>query len=216
MKHILIQAVFFFYCFIAAGALGFAQEKPVAVAVEERGNHLVFEVTNTTTITREITLTLTKREGLRGNARPVTKVVGAGQTVPFYNMTFKGPYRWSYKSNHKPKPTVAEQEALDEAKLAYMIDSLNDIDITKGILVFDKTGCPRCHMTTSYLMDNNIDFKLLNVTENTEYQKLMWALLRKNNVSPDTKEILMPVIMINGKLTHTHEDLRTFLKTIPY
>jgi len=87
----------------------------------------------------------------------------------------------------------------------------SNIDCSKGIIVFTKTGCPRCNKTLNYLVDNNIQFKYMDVVKNQEFNDLMWEKLHDNNVS---NEIVMPVIIINGKLSHSHKDLDLFLKKI--
>ena len=79
-------------------------------------------------------------------------------------------------------------------------------DINKGIVVFSKDGCPRCHFTTSYLLDNNIDFKFINTSDSQDQNRLMWDLLRKDN--PQLSSITMPVILVDGKISYNIQDLK--------
>lgn len=189
-----------------------SQEKPITVTAKEQDQLLIFNATNHTELTQEVTLTLTKRKGLKGYTRPLTQLIRPGETLKFYELAVVGAYSWASSYSYKPKATAQEQKAFDEERKSHLLNNLEDVDINKGIIVFDKTGCPRCHRTTSYFMDNNIDFKLLNVTENKEYHELMWSLLSENKVTKG--EITMPVIMVDGKLSHSHEDLVRFLKLI--
>lgn len=59
--------------------------------------------------------------------------------------------------------------------------------------------------------DNNIKYTDMETTKNKEFNNLMWQKLRENKVS---NTILMPVIIINGKITHSHKDLNSFLEKI--
>jgi len=202
-----------FFLLISISFIGNTQTKPITVTSEKQDKLLVIQATNNTALTQEVTITLTKRKGLRGYTRPLTQLVRPGETLTFYELTILEAYSWASKYSSKPKATAQEQKAFDKERKAYLLNSLEGVDITQGIVVFDKTGCPRCHRTTSYFMDNNVDFKLLNVTENKEYHELMWTLLRENKAVKG--EITMPVIMVDGKLSHSHEDLIGFLKLLP-
>lgn len=190
--------------------IGYSQKQKVEVLIKKNKDNYVFSAVNHSTVQQEITLTLTV-ENLRGYKKPITKLIPTKSTVKLATLTFikgKG-NKYTSKYSYKPKPTK-EEIAFQEKRLKKK--SLEDIgDITKGIVVFSKDGCSRCHYTTSYLLDNNIDFKLLNTSENKDYNHLMWTLIKENNPLAGVKNVTMPVILINGKLSHSMKDLKSFV-----
>lgn len=48
--------------------------------------------------------------------------------------------------------------------------------------------------------------------DNTEDREKVWVLLKREKKLP--KNITFPIVVINGKLTHIHDDFTQFLKTI--
>ena len=141
-------------------------------------------------------------------------MIPAKSTTEIATLTFiKGKSnKYSSKYSYRPKPT---QEELDFQKKRLEEKAIESIgDISKGIVVFSKDGCTRCHFTTSYLLDNNVDFKLLNTTENKEYNKLMWALLKRKLPESTLKSVVMPVILIDGELSYNMKDIKTFVTNL--
>ncbi|MFI0427027.1 MAG: glutaredoxin domain-containing protein [Flavobacterium sp.] len=84
-------------------------------------------------------------------------------------------------------------------------------DLKKGIFIMTKKGCPRCKETLLYLNNNKIAFKELKY-DNTADRAKVWTLLKQEKNLP--KNITFPIVVINGKLTHSHDNLTQFLKTI--
>lgn len=156
----------------------FAQEHEVELLTQKNKYSFVFSAKNHSNVQQEITLTLTT-QNLNGYKKPITKLVPAKSTINVVTLNFiKGKAnKYSSKYTYRPKPNQEElalqKKRLDEKRM----ESVGDL--TKGIVVFSKDGCSRCHYTTSYMLDNNIDFKLLNTTENKDYNKIMWDLLKK-------------------------------------
>lgn len=88
-------------------------------------------------------------------------------------------------------------------------------DYTKlndGVIIFDKNECSRCEQTILYCVENNIDFKLLNISENEKNEILMWQVLEAVGYKGET--VQTPLILVNGEVTYNHEDLDGFLKTL--
>ena len=89
-------------------------------------------------------------------------------------------------------------------------------DYTKlgeGIVIFDKNECSRCERTIAYCIENNLDFKLLNISGSEDNAILMWQLLEQMGYEEET--VQTPVIIVNGKVTYNHEDLDLFLEALP-
>lgn len=84
-------------------------------------------------------------------------------------------------------------------------------DIKKGVYIMTKKQCPRCKETLLFLNKNKIAFKELKF-DITEDRAKVWTLLKQEKNLP--KNITFPIIIINGKLTHSHENLTEFLKTV--
>jgi len=205
-----MKKIHLFISFLLIISIGYSQKNQVEVLTKKNKDNYVLSATNHSNVQQEITLTLTV-ENLRGYKKPVTKLIPAKSTIEIITLTFikgKG-NKYSSKYTYKPKPTK-EELAFQEKRLKEK--SMEDIgDITKGIVVFSKDGCSRCHYTTSYLLDNDIDFKLLNTSENKDYNHLMWTLLKEDNPVSSIKTVTMPVILINGKLSHSMKDLKSFV-----
>jgi len=205
-----MKKIHLFISFLLIISIGYSQKNQVEVLTKKNKDNYVLSATNHSNVQQEITLTLTV-ENLRGYKKPVTKLIPAKSTIEIITLTFikgKG-NKYSSKYTYKPKPTK-EELAFQGKRLKEK--SMEDIgDITKGIVVFSKDGCSRCHYTTSYLLDNDIDFKLLNTSENKDYNHLMWTLLKEDNPVSSIKTVTMPVILINGKLSHSMKDLKSFV-----
>ncbi len=199
--------VLFFLCISASIC---AQSKAITFKVSEENNKLVFICTNSSKVNYDVTLTLTKKKGLGEYTKPITRKVTPETNLIFATFPIKGSYSYSYSTSYKKSPKTKKeiQDIVQKKKETQLIDLSK---INTGIVVFDKTDCPRCNRATSYLLDNNITFKLLNITDNKENHRLMWSLLKAEGV---TKEILTPVFLVDGKLSYSHEDLNGFLKSL--
>lgn len=187
------------------------QEKPIKITVVKTTNTHLFNVLNTTEMPQEVTLELTKLEGLRVSGKQkVSKIVPPGGELTFFRarvMEQKTSSSWSY-SYKLPEQFLAQQARKNEQRLrALLVDS--DAELNNGIVVFNKEGCPRCAYSTNYLLEQNIPFRMLNTVENPDNNKLMWDYLKANGVAKGT--VTMPVILVDGKLTHSHKDLLAFL-----
>ncbi|MEP0263221.1 conjugal transfer protein TraF [Dokdonia sp.] len=203
-----MKAVLFFFLFISVSV--FSQSKPITFKASEENNKLVFICTNNSKTSYDVTLTLTKKKGLAGYTRPITKKVAPETNLVFASLSIKGSYSYSYSTSYKKsKKTKKELQDIAQKKKEAVLKDLAKINT--GIVVFDKSDCPRCQRSTAYLLDNNIKFKLLDVSSNNENNRLMWSLLRAEGV---TKEILTPVFLVDGKLSYSHEDLNGFLKSL--
>ncbi len=198
------------FLFLCISSSIYAQSKPITFKVSEADSKLVFICTNNSTTSYDVTLTLTKKKGLSGYTKPITKKVTPETNLVFASLPIKGSYSYSYKTSYKTsKKTKKELQDIAHTKKEALLKDLSKINT--GIVVFDKSDCPRCQRSTAYLVENNIKFKLLNITDNKENKELMWSLLRAEGV---TKNIVTPVFLVDGKLSHSHEDLNTFLESL--
>ncbi len=158
----------------------FAQEKPVKVNVQQGDRTFIFSVKNNSDMPQEVTLKLTKSEGLKVlGKQPIIKIVPPGGEITFFRakrLETKTNYSTSY--NWKiPEKFLESQNKKNKVKLKSMM--LEDgAAINEGIVVFNKEDCPRCMYSTNYLLENDIPFKMLNTVESPENSKLMWNFLR--------------------------------------
>ena len=79
-------------------------------------------------------------------------------------------------------------------------------------MIFEKTDCGRCQTTMTYLNAKNKPYAKLNITDNPMYNQLMWELLELNGYLGDT--VKTPVILVNGAISFSHEDLEGFLEQL--
>lgn len=84
-------------------------------------------------------------------------------------------------------------------------------NLNKGVFVMTKKACPRCEETLLYLKKNKIAFTELKY-ESAEDRAKIWNLIKDDKSLP--KNITFPIVVLNGKASHSHEDLTKFLKTI--
>jgi len=189
-----------------------AQENPIKIIERSEGNMVIFEVKNSDVLEREVTFWFNEIKGFRAPRKPLKVVVASGKTERILEIRPKGGYSYNYGFTDKlSKATLSQNKEENTQKILSQAEQF--IKSNKEIIVFSKDGCPRCHLTTSYLLDNEIDFQFINITEDKEKARLMRNLLEVNGV-PRGKEILMPVVLVNGKLTHTHKDIKKFVSTL--
>lgn len=204
---------------------GMAQDKAVIFSTEKEGKYLLFKANNTSDVPQQVTIELTKAEGLRDNKRPYKKLVAPNSEVVIKKVLITGKtYSYSYNHNYaisesykKAKLLEAEKKKVAKIAEAEMVEKEayqkleEKYDINSGIVVFNKDSCPRCHRTTNYLIENDIDFKMINIENNKENNQFMWKVLEKNGI---TGRVVTPIIVVDGVVSHSHEDLMEFLKTL--
>lgn len=191
--------------FLLISSIAFSQEKAVKVTYSQDKEGFTFSAKNNRNVQYELILTITPTY-LSGYKEPIKKLVPANTTVQLTKLSFIKKRKGSFKYSYSFRPKMTEMEIVErEKKLAEK--SASEInDINKGIIVFSKEGCPRCHFTTTYLLENNIDFIYINTTGNVNPNKLMWKLLKKNN--PQLNSVTFPVILVDGKISYNIKNLK--------
>lgn len=191
--------------FLLISSIAFSQEKAVEVIYAQDEEGFTFSAKNNRNVQYELTLTITPTN-LSGYKDPIKKLVPANSTVTLTELYFvknkKGSFEYSY--SFEPRMTeneIAQREKRLAEKSASQISGIN-----QGIVVFSKDGCPRCHFTTTYLLDNNIDFRYINTSEDVDQNRLMWELLKKDN--PQLRSVTLPVILVDGEISYNIQDLK--------
>jgi glutaredoxin len=121
------------------------------------------------------------------------------------NILFLIIHLFCFASFSQQNPTTKKKEITAPA-IKIPLANLN-----KGVFVMTKKACPRCEETVSYLKKNKITFNELKY-DSAEDRAKIWNLIKEDKSLP--KNITFPIIVINGKVSHSHEDLTKFLKTI--
>lgn len=207
MKNTFIIIGFIFFSLILN-----AQEHAVNLSTVQEENAFVVNATNNSNIRQEVTITLTVKN-LKGYSGPITKLVNAKETIEVVRLRFIPNKQAQLASNYtyKPKPTEAEIDLQDKKLKEKTVTGVDDMN--NGIVLFYKDGCPRCAYVTTYMLDNNIDFKLLDTSSDKESNRLMWKLLKEEN--SNLKNIKMPVVLVNGKVNYNMKDLKDFAQGLP-
>lgn len=197
-------AVLFLLCFKS-----FAQEKEIDVVANLVDGNYVISAKNNSDERKEIKIFVTSTEFKVGP--PVVKLVNKGETADFITVKpVKGKMpKFSYGSSFVSKPTD-EELAVKNDKLKSHIGLATD-DLSKGVVIFTKDGCPRCERTLNHLLKKDSNFKFYNTSESPEMNQLMWKTIKEKKAS---EKITMPVVLVNGKLSHSHADLEAFLNSI--
>jgi glutaredoxin len=206
MKNI----AFTFLIFLTLAQYTFGQNKEIEIVQKNINGEIVLSVKNNSSERKEVTLNV-NGNGYEKVNMPITKMVNKNETTEFVTLKPSSKKGINFSSNYTYVSKPTEQETKINSKKSETLNSFSKIDLSKGVVVFTKTGCSRCNKTVNYLIENNIKYTGLNITENQDINNLMWQKLSENKVS---NEITMPVIIVNGKLTHSHKDLDTFLKKI--
>ncbi len=201
------KSIFLLVSIFLYGLLGFGQQQDVELTSVQEGNKIKVTATNHSKIQQEITVSATI-ENLKGYDGPITKLLPANKSaeitvlemVPNKQVAFSASYTFI------PKPTDAEIALQDQLLKEKTIKSLEDMK--EGIVLFYKDGCPRCNYVTTYMLNNDIGFKLIDTTSDEKSQVLMWDLLKLEK--PELKNVTMPVVLVNGKIAYDIENLKRF------
>ena len=180
-----------------------AQEVAVIILEENTKEHYIFKAENTLSDPVEITFELKEVEGLEYDGVPIVKLVPPKTVVEVTKLKKIGK-RIGFLINYHQVLMPSEPEKTYDAK--------DYEQYVKGIVVFSKDGCARCSYTTNYLIENEVDFTLLNISQNQGHKDYMWDKLRAQGKS--VKGIRTPIIMVDGEMSHSHEDLRRFVKKL--
>lgn len=203
------KSIFLVVSIFLFSLLGFSQQQDVELLSAQEGNTIKVTATNNSKIQQEITVTATI-QNLMGYDGPITKLLPAHKTteitvlemVPNKQVGFSATYKY------KPLPTEAEIALQDQLLKEKTVKSLEDMK--DGIVLFYKDGCPRCNYVTTYMLNNDIGFKLIDTTSDEKSKILMWDLLRLEK--PELKNVTMPVVLVNGQISYDIENLKGFSK----
>lgn len=191
--------------FLLISSIAFSQEKAVEVIYAQDEEGFTFSAKNNRNVQYELTLTITPTN-LSGYKDPIKKLVPANSTVALTELYFVKNKKGSFEYSYSFEPRMTENEIAQREKRLAEKSASQISDINQGIVVFSKDGCPRCHFTTTYLLDNNIDFRYINTTEDVDQNRLMWELLKKDN--PQLRSVTLPVILVDGEISYNIQDLK--------
>ncbi len=79
----------------------------------------------------------------------------------------------------------------------------------KGIVVYSKEGCGRCHFVTDYLKKNNIPFEDLNITKDKAADRQMSTVLFASGFKGGS--FTTPLITVDDQAHYNIKDLKGFL-----
>ena len=205
-----MKTTYLFLLLLITTLLCFPQQKKIQFNVEKGSNELSFFGANNTNDDLEITLTIKDIKGLTGYEKPITKLVKAKGKELFTRLSFKyNVFKYKIAYSYK-KPLTETQKAIAAYKKDdYILKDLSKLN--EGIVIFDDEGCGRCRLVTNYLVANKIDFKIIDLSAGEANQKLMWKTIKEKGASLKVKA---PVIIVNGNLSHSHQDLKKFLESL--
>ena len=187
---------------------GIAQKKNIEFKTEKGKNVLSIYGYNNTKEPLDITLTIKDIKMLKGYSKPITKRVPANQKVKFIDLTFEyDVFQYKLSYTYKKVPTEQDKKMAAYKKKDHYLQDVSHIN--EGIVVFDDEGCGRCRTVTNFLVANDIDFKIVDLSQGAENTKLMWKMVKEKGASMKVKA---PVIMVDGQLSHSHKDLNAFLR----
>lgn len=194
-----------FFLSVLINSIAFSQGNAVEVTYSADEEGFTFSAKNNRNVQYELTLTITPTN-LSGYKDPIKKLVPANSTVELTKLYFIKNKKGGFKYNYSFEPSMTENEIAERGKRLGENAASQISDINKGIVVFSQDGCPRCHFTTSYLLENNIDFRYINTSDNDDQNKLMWKLLKKDN--SQLTSVTLPVILVDGKISYNIQDLK--------
>jgi len=83
---------------------------------------------------------------------------------------------------------------------------------SEAIIVYTMKGCSRCEFTINYLKEHNIKYTEFP-TEIESNNSAMWSAIEKSG-KPGVDKITMPVIINNGEVYFSIENLDDFVKKL--
>jgi glutaredoxin len=188
----------------------FSQKKNIEFQIKKGKNRITFKGINKSDFDQEVVLYFNSIQGLFGYSKPIKKIIPAKSKLEFVELRFNGKYSYNYSYRVKSKPTV--QQKLDWEKKIASHDFKEGSNFKKGIIIFSKDGCSRCKMSIEYLIKNEVDFQIMNISDKEQYRSLMWKVIKDNGENLD--KVPTPVILVNGKPHHSFKDLNKFLKKL--
>ncbi len=193
---------------ICLSSIAFAQKKAIEFKVDKQPNKLIVTGFNNTAEPLEIILTIKEIKMLKGYTKPISKVVPANSKVMFIELSYEYDfYTYKLSYTYKKLETVAQKKMKAFNKETHYLKDLTKVN--EGIVLFDDTGCGNCRLVKNYLVANDIDFKIIDLSQGKENTKFMWKTVKEKGASMKVK---LPVIVVDGKLSHSHKDLKTFLE----
>ena len=185
-----------------------AQQKMIDFKVDKQPNKLVVTGFNNSGEPLEIILTIKDIKMLKGYTKPISKVVPANSKLVFIELSYEYDfYNYKLSYTYKKLETEAQKKMKAFNKEEHYLKDLSKIN--EGIVVFDDTGCGNCRLVKNYLVANDIDFKIIDLSKGKDNTKLMWKTVKEKGASMKVK---LPVIVVDGKLSHSHKDLKSFLE----
>lgn len=211
-----------------ASSLSIAQQKDIEVIQKKLNNDVVISIKNNTSSRQKISF-FVNGSGFNKINSPIIKLVNKGETVEFATIKPKPNQSYTFNTNYTYEPEPKQEDmSLSNKQLEGKLLNEKDVlpklneqlegkllsekdDFSKGLYIFTIVDCPRSQRTLSYVLANNVEFKYAPTDKKPELNSLMWKKLNSKGVK---KDITMPVVIHNGKITHSHKDLNTFLKTL--
>ena len=196
MKHIILG-----FCLLVT-TLGFSQSSEISIDAVVDNDTLVFFGSNNSSVIQDITLEITEAKGLEGFMLPLTMRVKPNSIQVFHKLAVKGEYTYDFVYiNQYPMEQLIQTDF-----------TVNEVKVNDGIVIFDKTNCGRCQKVKAYLDAEKIPYQRLNITDVPMNKKLMWDMLKLNGFQG--REIKTPVMLVNGEISHSHQDLMDFLQNL--
>lgn len=190
----------------------FAQSNTeIEVFQKKDGESISISIKNNSDEQKEINLNIDGKGTCKITKSPITKLIKSGEEVAFITLTPLKGKKLDYSINYsiKAKPTTEELNYFQKKVESKTITQTPDF--STELIIFGKDGCPRCAKTLKYLIKNNIDFKYINTNKSEDLNALMWKMLKDAGAKDN---VTMPIIVKNGKLTHSHKNLDEFLTSI--
>lgn len=191
--------------------ISYSQEKEIEVISSKDDKGFILSAKNNTNVQYEVLLTVFPKN-LKGYSKPIKKLVPANSSIQMTKLLFirNKPSSLKYNYSFKQMLTAAEKANFKNELNKKVVTELKNM--SEGIVVFSKDGCSRCHYTTSFLLNNEIDFRLINTSTNNSLNKLMWELVKAK--TPSIEKLTMPVILVKGKLSYNIENLKEMVSNL--
>ena len=201
---------FFVFVMMLGSLQGVAQKKKIEFKVDKGTNVLSIYGYNHTDAPLDITLTIKNIKMLKGYTTPITKRVQPNSKDRGGKRTFEyDVFQYTLSYTYKKVPSEKDKKLAAYNKKDHYLKDLSKIN--EGIVVFDDEGCSRCRTVTNYLVANDIDFKIVDISQGEANSKFMWKMVKEKGADMKVKA---PVIVVDGKISHSHKDLNAFLKTL--
>lgn len=215
---------FITFILISVCFYGTAQDNPVSIARARKGNVESIYFKNNTNVTYEATIKLRNVSGYKTKSGDYSKVIKPKDSVLVIRLVPLNGKTPSLSMSYNYKPKMTKEEVTNTRNELVKYAYKKGDDLSQGIVLFERSNCSRCHIAISYLLENNIPFKWVELPTNEQIRnKNLTPELKENQILYDlinaqngyvSYETMTPSFIVNGTYSPKQDNMMEYLKAL--